>query len=90
MEAKHVGVHTGGNDRDRGAGCRCWDAWREALCWATSSKEEELVGWDEAREAFRQWHAAQCPQTAAGNEGLDGLHSRDEGQEAQVSYGGSG
>lgn len=70
---------TGRVDRDRCPGCNCREAWRAALVWATSDEEEALDGWEEAEGAFERWHAAQ---TQAGNQSLDGVHSRQAQEEA--------
>lgn len=78
METEDARIHTGRDDRDGGAGCRCWEAWAAALCWATSSEEGELTGWGEAKAAFAIWHAEAAPW----HQSVDGLHSRDARQKA--------
>jgi len=72
-----------GRDHSNGSASgrsRAWEAWKQALCWATSSQENELSGWNEAAQAFNAW----WEKTETRDESLDELHPRDAEETPQV------
>lgn len=72
--------HSRGHDRDGGAGCSCWK-WA-ALLWAEGLAPEDDIAAEKEDEinALERWHA----ETKAGDQGVDGLHSRDARQKTEV------